>query len=212
MKLQATFGTNSNHLWQQKVERSSTVSAPDPLKETRQLPLFGETTTLSLTRQLSLYTATEGFLQALEGGMETLEEKMKHLVEIGQEQQKPLGLDTFGKLQEKMMDFVDNSLYENRSLFYETKTLTTFQGPVPVPSFAFLGELDAGDEKGMTEALTQIQAARKHTKEARAFNQIATFNTIAALHGQRNSEEAPKEQPREISLMQTRVDALLRDV
>lgn len=212
MKLQATFGINSNHLWQQKIERSHAVSTPDTLKKTKESLPSTETATHALTRQLSLHTATEGFLQALESGMKTLEEKMEQLVKIGQEQQTPLKLDAFAKLQGGMMDFVDNSLYENRSLFYETKTLSTFQGEVSMPSFAFLEALEVEDEKGMLEALSQVQLAKEHVGQARAFNQTATFNTIAALHGQRNTEEASAEEPRAIASLQARVDALLRDV
>lgn len=174
MKIHSAFGTNINHVQQQRVSTSPTLS---PAKEAASLASH-QTPKSILTHQLLNTHSNEGFLQALHQGVGTLEKEMEGLRALVNT---PSSKETFDALREKMMDLVDNSLYENHSLFHSTSSLLLPEGSTESPSFGFLETLEYDDEAGLEEALKYLNAASLKLEKALFVNRVTTFNTLAAL-------------------------------
>ncbi|MBE0496383.1 MAG: hypothetical protein IBX45_08220 [Campylobacterales bacterium] len=209
MKIQTTFGTNINHIQQQRVATLPTASAP--MQETSPVLESHEANKSALTHQLLSSNTTQGFLQALYQGIETLEEGATQLITLSKSDTTPNAQEAFTALLEKMMDVVDNSLYENHSLFHGTSSLSLPEGTATVPSFGFLETLERDDEDGLEEGLGRIQMARKQVEKALFVSEVTAFNTLAALSTYEPPVLEQGHDTHKGAHLKARVSALLKD-
>lgn len=205
MKVHGHVGTNINHIRQQKIS----TPAPATSQAVEKTPDLTTSTPVStLTHQLKTHNSTQGFLQALHQGFQTLDEKMDTLITLAKNPQEEK--EAFGLIQEEMMDIVDNTVYEETPLFH-APSLTLASGDVPMPSFSFLEGLDIEEEGELHHAKAQIGEAMTLSQHALQTNAVASINTLSALSALPSPVAGEDASTHDMTYLKERMWMLLKD-
>ncbi|MBO8087254.1 MAG: hypothetical protein J7D61_14540 [Marichromatium sp.] len=205
MKVQGHVGTNINHIRQQKIS-TPTPAATQAVEKTSDFT--GTTPTSTLTHQLKTHNSAQGFLQALHQGLQTLDEKMDKLISLAKNPQEER--EVFGRIQEEMMDIVDNTVYGERPLFH-APSLALASGDVPMPSFSFLEGLDIGEEAELHHAKAHIGEAMSLSQHALQTNAVASINTLSALSALPSPAVGEDASAHDMNYLKERMWMLLKD-
>jgi hypothetical protein len=193
MKISGSFGNNINFI-EQKTNTLKTSQS--------QSKISAETDTFtsksSKTTNLGVYTESLGLIDIAYHSLSNLKESGKNLQELSEQfsltqESNSLHVE-FEEGIEKMLDVIDNTIYNNTQIFY-----TNFSFSQTMPSFMLseiinIEDLNIQDKEGLEVFETKLYNLQEELTKTKEHLGIVSFNSLAAMSSnQEISKESLKE-------------------
>lgn len=188
MKIETNGTTNFNHVQQYKKSASlEKTTASNNVKE-RSSFQASESNALEASQTLQQSNDAISTLQVLNTSIETLSSNATRLQELSRRYEHALSdkiilEDEFLRVNEQMMDTIDNSIYNGQQLFSGdyAVVLADGQGLVSIQEVSGVESLDITDRASIVRFSEQLDSIHKNIDGATQFLNISANNTLAAM-------------------------------
>ena len=189
MKIQSNATTNFNHVQQHK--ESVTLEKVTDINGKERKFLFDTTLSkdiLQATQSLQENNEAVSMLQVLEESIGTLFQNTRRLQELSRRHEivtkdKMILEDEFSRVNESMMDTIDNSVFNGRQLFGGDYAFILDDGRAFVSLHAIgnVDSLEITEQEGLENFKQQLETIGRDIRETTQFLVTSANNTLAAM-------------------------------